>query len=232
MADDFEDHCWKDVVGEDLLEIYSAYRRDTTLGSRPALLAIDLYDLVFQGGPRPVREVAREFPSSCGIHAWNAMEPIRRLLAMARAWNIPVIYTTSETRTELHAGSVRATHRSMSNLSSGHYKIRSEFEPEGRDTIIYKQRASAFFGTPLVAHLVGNRVDTVIVCGETTSGCVRASVVDAYSFGFHTVVVEECCFDRSWLSHQINLFDMHHKYADVMHLDEVARHLERLKQAV
>ena len=87
-------------------------------------------------------------------------------------------------------------------------------------------RASGFFGTPLVAHLTQAGVDTVIVCGESTSGCVRASVADAYSYGFHVVVVEECTYDRSLLSHKVNLFDMHHKYADVMHLDEVAEHLE------
>ena len=66
----------------------------------------------------------------------------------------------------------------------------------------------------------------VIVCGESTSGCVRASAVDAYSYGFHVVLVEECCFDRSELSHKINLFDMHHKYADVMRIDEVVAHLD------
>ena len=93
--------------------------------------------------------------------------------------------------------------------------------------MIYKERASVFFGTPLVAHLTRQRVDTVIVCGESTSGCVRASAVDAYSYGFHTVVVEECCFDRSLISHKVNLFDLHHKYADVMRLEELKRCLER-----
>jgi maleamate amidohydrolase len=69
-------------------------------------------------------------------------------------------------------------------------------------------------------------VRTVIVCGESTSGCVRASAVDAYSHGFHVVLVEECCFDRSLLSHKVNLFDLHHKYADVMKVGEVVAHLE------
>ncbi len=68
---------------------------------------------------------------------------------------------------------------------------------------------------------------SLIVCGESTSGCVRASVVDAYSNGYHAVVVEECTFDRYLLSHKINLFDLHHKYADVMHLDEVLAVLGR-----
>ena len=100
------------------------------------------------------------------------------------------------------------------------------FEPRREDVTIFKLRASGFFGTPLIAHLTQNEVDTVIVCGESTSGCVRASVADAYSYGFHVVVVEECTYDRSLLSHKVNLFDMHHKYADVMHLDEVAERLE------
>ena len=84
----------------------------------------------------------------------------------------------------------------------------------------------------MIAHLRGLEVDTLIVCGETTSGCVRATVVDAYSFGFHTVVVEECCFDRSLLSHKVNLFDLHHKYADVLHLEEVRQHLQRVGKGI
>ena len=91
--------------------------------------------------------------------------------------------------------------------------------------VITKQRASAFFGTPLQAHLTQLGVRTVIICGESTSGCVRASAVDAYSYGFHVVLAEECCFDRSVLSHKINLFDLHHKYADVLHVDQVEAHL-------
>ena len=70
--------------------------------------------------------------------------------------------------------------------------------------------------------------ESLIVCGESTSGCVRASTVDAYSYGFHNVVVEECTYDRSLLSHKVNLFDLHHKYANVMHVDEVIAHLEGL----
>ncbi len=106
--------------------------------------------------------------------------------------------------------------------------------PEAGDLIIYKERASGFFGTPLVAHLTRMGIDSLIVCGESTSGCVRASVVDAYSYGFHAVVVEECVFDRSPLSHKVSLFDLHHKYADVMHLDEAKKHLglEPVRKAV
>jgi maleamate amidohydrolase len=71
-------------------------------------------------------------------------------------------------------------------------------------------------------------VNSLIVCGESTSGCVRASVVDGYSGGYHVSVVEECTYDRAELTHKVNLFDMHHKYADVMHVDEVLTHLDSL----
>lgn len=224
MIDSFEDHCWKDAVSDEILEIYKHYRRETYVGSRPAVLAIDLYDLVFEGGPRPVHEVIKKFPSSCGIHAYDAVKPIQELLALARSRGIPVIYSTNETRKGVDSTSVRATKR-QSTFPEGAFRIREEFRPEPKDLVIYKERASAFFGTALSAHLVQREINSLIVCGETTSGCVRASVVDSYSHGFHTTVVEECCFDRSLLSHKINLFDLHHKYADVMHLEEAKKHL-------
>lgn len=227
MLDAFEDHCWKDVVSPEILEIYREYRRETHIGRSPALLAIDLYNLVFEGGARPVAEVVKEFPGSCGIYAWNAIKPIQELFALARSKKIPVIYTTTETRKEVKPATVHATNRRIQEIKKESYEIYEAFKPEPGDLIIYKERASGFFGTPIVAHLTKMGIDSLIVCGESTSGCARASVVDAYSYGFHAVVVEECCFDRSPLSHKVNLFDLHHKYADVMHLDEVKRHLRR-----
>ena len=232
MPDAFEDHCWKDIVSEEILEIYRAYRRDTYIGGRLALLAIDLYNLVFAGGPRPVHEVVEEFPSSCGIYAWEAIRPIRDLFAVVRLADIPVVYTTVEGRREMKPERVRSTHRRVRALDERAYDIYQEFAPEGEDLIIYKERPSAFFGTPLIAHLHRLEVDSLIVVGQTTSGCVRATVVDAYSYGFHTVVVEECCFDRSLLSHKVNLFDLHHKYADVLHLEEVRQHLQRVGKGI
>lgn len=234
MAYTFEDHCWKDIVSQEILDIYKPYQRETYVGQRPALLAIDLYNLVFEGGSRPVHEVVKEFKSSCGIYAWNAIKPIQELFNVARSQGLPVIYTTTETRQEANPTAVHATNRRIQKIGKNAYEIREEFKPRPGDLVIYKERASGFFGTPLIAHLTRLGVDSLIVCGESTSGCVRASVVDAYSHGFHAVVVEECCFDRSLLSHKVSLFDLHHKYADVMHLDEVKSHLQRdrVKKAV
>lgn len=225
MADPFEDHCWKDVVPADVLEVYSHYRRETRVGPKPALLAVDLYELAYLGGARPVAEVAKTFPSSCGEYAWAAIEPTRRLFAAARAAGIPIAYSTNETRPESRPIPVWSTRRQRVPIPASAYDIRPEFQPQPGDLVIRKLRASAFFGTPLIAHLTQLGVQTVIICGESTSGCVRATVLDAYSNGFHVVLVEECCFDRFPLAHKINLFDMHHKYADVMGVDAVIAYL-------
>jgi nicotinamidase-related amidase len=230
MARDFEEHCWKDVVSPEALAIYKAYEREIYVGERPALLAIDLYNLVYEGGNRPVHEIYKDHPSTCGEYAWAALEPGKRLFAAARAAGIPIFYTTVDLDM-----AVQATERRVNKLDSRAFEIRAEFTPQAGDIVVKKQRASAFYGTPLVSHLNKLGVRSLIVCGESTSGCVRASVVDAYSNGYHTVVAEECTYDRHLLSHKVNLFDLHHKYADVMHLDEIVAHLARtspLRKAV
>ena len=90
MVSKFEDHCWQDIVDPKILDIYSAYDRETYVGNRPALLAIDLYQLAYQGGAKPVHDLMGEFPSSCGENAWNAIEPTQRLFKAARAVGIPI----------------------------------------------------------------------------------------------------------------------------------------------
>jgi maleamate amidohydrolase len=150
------------------------------------------------------------------------------LFSAARSAGLPIFYSTGEVRTESRPTFVTATKRNKPPMDPPDFAIRSEFKPQPGDVVIAKQRASVFFGTPLTAHLTQLGVQTLIICGESTSGCVRATAVDAYSHGYHVVLVEECCFDRSLLSHKVNLFDMHHKYCDVMHVDEVVGHLDGL----
>lgn len=226
MSGDFEDHCWKDIVPPEILELYSHYERKTFVGPAPALLAIDLYELAYQGGARPPTELHRKYPSSCGAYAHAAIAPTKRLFAAARAAALPIFYSTSDVRPQSLPARVRSTRRQQGPADAASYAIRPEFQPQPGDVVVTKQRASAFFGTPLIAHLNQLGVRSLVVCGESTSGCVRASVVDAYSYGFHVTLVEECCFDRSPLSHKVNLFDMHHKYVDVMKLDDVIAHLD------
>lgn len=232
MTNEFEDHCWRDVISTDVLAIYSQYRREVFLGPSPALLAIDLYELVYQGGPRPVSELVETYPSSCGEYAWAAIEPTKRLFAAARTAGIPIFYSTGDARPNSQPEHFGVTRRRGPRTEGSGYAIRPEFKPEPGDVVITKQRASAFFGTPLQAHLTQLGVRTVILCGETTSGCLRASAVDAHSHGFHVVLAEECCFDRILLSHKINLFDLHHKYADVLHLEQIEKHLGCVSQTM
>lgn len=227
MARDFEDHCWRDIVSDDILQVYKSYRRDVYVGPRPALLAIDLYNLVYRGDPAKLpHELAAEHPSSCGRYAWEAVEPTRRLFAAVRAAGLPVFYTTSPSG----KGDIYATNRQV-GVGSGDddFAIHEAFAPEPGDVVVLKERASGFFGTPLIAHLTRLGVSSLIICGESTSGCVRATTVDGYSHGFHCTVVEECVFDRSLLSHKVSLFDLHHKYADVIGVDEVLAHLQTVE---
>ena len=234
MIDKFEDHCWQDLVTEEIMDIYKPYRREIFVGERPALLAIDLYNLAYRGGPKPVHEVVKEHKSACGVYAYDAIEPTKELFALARAQGLPIFYTTTETRKEVAPAAVHATNRQITGIDADDYEIFEEFAPQPEDIIIYKERASGFYGTPLIAHLTRLGISSLIVCGESTSGCVRASVVDAYSNGYHVSIVEECVFDRSIISHKVNLFDLHHKYADLMKLVEVKEHFEQqpLKKAV
>ena len=218
-------HCWDDVIAADEREIYDTFfaRKVKGVGPKPALIAIDLYNKVYAGGPGPVVEINRKHRGACGDYAWNAIEPTKRLFAAARAAGCPVIYTTSASNTRVSATNRQRTGREDEPADS--WDIKDDFAPQPQDLIIRKERASGFFGTPMLAHLNRMGVESIIMIGESTSGCLRASTVDAFSYGYHVVVAEECCFDRSLTSHKIALFDLHHKYADVCHVDEIIAQL-------
>ena len=151
--DPFEDHCWKDVIPADVIELYSNYRREVGVGPSPALVAIDLYELVYQGGAKPVPQVMKAYPNSCGEHAWAAIAPTKRLFAAARAAGLAVFYSTGDARPQSQPKNVRATRRQGVRVDPELYAIRPEFKPQPEDVVITKVRASAFFGTPLAAHL-------------------------------------------------------------------------------
>ena len=231
MTDAFEDHCWSDTVPADVLDIYKHYKRDTYVGPRPALLIIDLYNMSYRGGPKPVNEVVKEFPSACGVNAFNAIDPTKKLIAAARKAGAPVFYSTGDTREGGKPDLIKATNRRGAGPDNDDMEIYPEFAPQKGDVVITKQRASAFYGTPLAAHLTQLGVQSLVILGTSTSGCVRASTVDGYSNGYHMTMAEECCFDRSDLSHKVNLFDLHHKYADVMKTEQIIAHFEGQRPA-
>jgi nicotinamidase-related amidase len=225
MARDFEDHCWKDVVDAETLQVYrDLWARETYVGANPAMIAVDLYNSAYEGGPLPVPEANKLSPGSCGKFAWEAIEPTKKLFAAVRAVGIPIVHLTRAVRPGVDQ--VQSTAKPIESRNKAPFDIREEFAPLPGELVIYKELASGFFGTPLGPYLRKMRVDSLIICGESTSGCVRATAWEGYSHGFHVTLVEECCFDRSLLSHKINLFDLHHKYADVMHLEDVLAEID------
>lgn len=225
--DEFEAHCWDDVIGPDERLVAGRYDTRRSLGTRPVLLMIDCYSKVFGDRPEPLAEAIDRWPATCGINAWTALPSMERLLGGARAAGLPVIHTTGEARqgSRLGAATRRARVEGEDDLAG--YAFMPSLTPLDGELVVRKSRASAFFGTPLSTWLRQLDADTLIVAGESTSGCVRASVVDAYSHGLQVAVVEEATFDRSTLSHKVNLFDMHLKYASVLPLEEVLGHLAR-----
>ena len=217
-------HCWDDVIGPEEQLVAERYQGDRTLGRRPALLLVDCYQKVFGDRPQPLRDAIEAFPSTCGLAAWEALGPLEQLLCAARSADRPVLYTTGEQRPRARLGGPTQRGRETDRDTSG-YEIVPTLEPRAGDLVVTKTRASAFFGTPLATWLRQLDVDSLVVAGETTSGCVRASVVDAYSHGFRVAVVEEATFDRSSLSHKVNMFDMHLKYASVTRLEAACDYL-------
>ena len=214
----------------------SGFGASRRFGARPALLVIDVnYDFV--GHERaPVLESAKTWSHSCGEEGWDGVEAIATLLTAAREHSLPIFYSTSDVPRPdgLGKGMWRNSRQGQQQGAPGYVgsDIVAEIAPQERDVLMRKSKPSAFFGTGLLHYLLELGVDTLIVTGTTTSGCVRATVLDAFNHNFNIVVVEEGCFDRGEVSHAINLFDMDAKYADVVSLDETLRHLDKLPPEV
>lgn len=216
---------WDHLITEDIRAMYAHYNSEPRLGKQPALLLIDLYNLSYKGGDRPVRDLLASNPSGCGEHAYRAISPTQALIRLFRERQLPIIYSTR--LWAAHSAGTHSTQRQRKAIVEDDYAIYSAFKPEAHDTVIYKPRASVFFQTPMANTLEKLGVDSLVIAGESTSGCVRATTVEAYSHGFPPILVEECVFDRNPVSHAINLFDMHHKYGHVMSLDAFARLLKQ-----
>ncbi len=174
------------------------------------------------------------WPTSCGPSAWVAMPRIRELIDAARTAGIPLVYTTAQPGSDrLYGGTVKEESGAMGSPMGwpGAQDIPEEIAPREGDLVLAKPKASAFFCTSLLAYLHRHRVDGLIVCGTTTSGCVRATVVDGFSWGYPVFIPEEAVFDRARLSHAVNLFELNAKYADVITVREATEWLNQLAAA-
>jgi nicotinamidase-related amidase len=148
------------------------------------------------------------------------------LLAAFRARGWPVLYPHVAPKRAYDGGRLAAKVPAIMNIPAQGYEFVAEVAPLPEDILIPKKHPSAFFATALASHLIDLGADTLVVTGCTTSGCVRGTVVDGFSYNFRVVIPEECVYDRSRVSHAVNLFDMSEKYADVL---PVATVMERLR---
>jgi nicotinamidase-related amidase len=228
---------WDKFITERDRSVYEAsgYGARGGFGSRPAIIVVDV-NYAFTGDrDMPILESIKTWRNSCGDTGWAAIPPTQRLLAAARANEIPVFFSTGiDSRADGfdRGGWAHKNHRSKDDLPPAqvHLPVRGndivkEIAPAPHEIVIGKLKPSAFHGTPLVGYLVDLGVDTLLITGTTTSGCVRATVIDAFSQNYKISIVEECTFDRFESSHAINLFDMQAKYCDVVSVAEAAEYL-------
>ncbi len=196
------------------LEIYQkqGFGNSSGIGQRPALLIIDFVN----GFANP--------DQFGGGNIGEAIENTRELLAEARALDLPIAYTRvvyADDGSDAGVFTLKAPALTQLTEKAFGSQIVDQLEPRHGEYIVRKTQPSAFFGTNLTAWFVSRGVDTVIVTGCTTSGCIRASVIDSMSYNFRTVVASDCVGDRALGPHEANLFDMEQKYADLMTSSEI-----------
>jgi nicotinamidase-related amidase len=192
-------------------------------GRRPALLVVDFVRAYLVPGS----------PLYAGVEA--ARDACRELLAAARAARVPIVLTNVQYQPGGRDGGVffrkvpalacfeAGAHPDLAAFAEG-------LEPAAGETVITKQYASAFFGTSLASTLTAMGADTVLIAGVSTSGCVRATAVDACQHGFVPLVVREAVGDRHEAPHAANLFDLQAKYAEVVNLSQAQQYLAALDQ--
>jgi len=226
---------WDEIITEQDRIVYehAGWGKVAGYGERPALLVVDVIYNFVGDEPKPVLESIKEWRYSCGEVGWEGVHALERLIAKARQKRIPIFYTTWERRADkLDNGAWnRKNYRVDDPIDVAGHKgneIVAEVAPHPQDLTFVKKKPSAFFATPLVSYLLDMKVDTIILTGTTTSGCVRATAVDGFSYNYYVVVPEECVWDRGEVTHKINLFDIHQKYGDVVDLNNVLGYLDSL----
>jgi len=212
---------WDRYIEEPFRSRVARQTNSPQITKKSALVVIDLYNLVYEGGDKPVSELIDQYPSSCGEHAFRAIEPTNKLIALFRNRELPVFFSTKDFVRSQRTGN--ATHRPRNLPKPADYEICPAIDFQPTDVLIKKLRASVFFETSLQEHLQRLGVGDLFVAGESTSGCVRASVVDAFSFGYRVCVVEDCVFDQNPVSHAVNLYDVQHKYGHVSGLSVIEK---------
>jgi maleamate amidohydrolase len=185
-------------------------------GQYPAVLVVDMVKVFTQPGT----------PLVCPLE--SEIKQIKRILAVARSREVPIIFSTVIYNDPIECG-IWIKKTPFANLlgpDSELTEVDERLERQPSESLLIKNYPSCFFGTDLVSRLVYQQIDTLIIVGCSTSGCVRATAVDACSYGFHTVLVAEAVGDRADAPHIANLFDIDAKYGDVVSVEDVLKYLE------
>lgn len=202
---------WRGYVPDIELETYrkGGFTKRIGIGSRPALLNIDTTHMFVDPAY-----------SMCGGEMPEMIDAIVRLTQCFRELDLPIYYSRRDDRS--HPAYRGVWNLKLTTVDDHQYsqdpradEWPESYAPRPSDRVILKNKPSSFFHTPLEAFLRYDGVDTIIACGVSTSGCVRAGVVDAFSHNFRPVVASDACGDRSAAAHKANLFDMDMKFADV-----------------
>ena len=229
------DHPWSagrtGAIDQRTIDRYEAagFGRPSGLGKRPGLLVIDVQYRTVGTQPMPFDQAVEEFPTSCGEVGWDAVKNIATILGLFREKNWPVLYPHVAPKRSYDSGRLGAKVPGIMNVPEQAYDFVDDVAPREGDVLVPKRHPSAFFGTPLTSYLVDADVDSLVVTGCTTSGCVRASVADAFSYNFRVSVPNDAVYDRSPVVHEVNLFDMAQKYADVASTADVMAGLEQIE---
>jgi len=212
-------------MSDDTGRIYERARlgQSITPGSRPAVLVVDFS----RGFTDP--------ECTMGSDLTSEVEATTRVLAAAREKGLPVIFTTIGFEPNLKDGSLwlqKAPGLADLQVGGKWVDIDPRLERAEDEVVILKKGASAFFGTNLPSVLVSQGVDTIVLCGATTSGCIRATAVDLLQYGYPTLVPRECVGDRAQGPHETNLIDIQAKYADVVPVEDALSYLESVGDRV
>lgn len=198
----------------------AGFHGEMQLGDQTALIVVDV-TMGFCGSEGlSLEDAIKEFNTACGPMSWETMPRIAELIQLFRARKRPIVYTNGDLDGTPFAGKATKS-KSKGRPAPGYNDFPAQIAPQDGDWVLPKTKASGFFQTALAAYLTRLKIETVVVCGVSTSGCVRATAVDSHSHGYTTVVVDDCCFDRSYFAHCANLFDLDAKYANVVSLDEI-----------
>lgn len=225
---------WDDLLSDDDKEVIrlGGYGQLRGLGGSPALIVVDpQYN--YLGEDVPIAESVKKWPSSSGERAWKALRNAKNVVDVAHELDIPVIYSRQVQKQTVKFDSFqRKTLRDTSIYLDGNKgtEIVSEVTPLEKDIVIDKGYASVFYGTPLLSYLIALHVDSLILVGGTTGGCVRATGVDAATRNYNVALVEDALFDRIEVSHKVALLDFWMKYGDVMGSNAVVDYLQSLNR--